>query len=671
MAEKVTKTVEIELTTNQDKLKSGVADANKTLSDLKSTQAKGNKQTDRDQVKRDREEKFKQRSQKQSDKAQSQARRRELQIIQKISKAEKTKTAELRKQTTLLERQARVLNKAQRAGGGGVGGGRGAGGAGMGEGGATSALKKTGFLGKLAIVVGGAVAGVFASQIRAGYQTFVEAERAQAPLAAATLDREGFKVAAAEGYDKYGYVRAETARQALDMARETGNVRDTSFAQMVSRSGAGVGQGGATDMMGMLTRAGVKGFDKADAKGRREFENIIARGMTAGLDKSEAIGSMPEFVSGVERLIQRQGAVSAGTVTSMNVAKLLSFFGQSKQAGFQRSRGAEVLSKVDAAIRKPGGGAEGEAFMMRAFGFGTPGGTAGFMEARGRMQQGVTNPQNLVDMVTQAQREFGRGEASTFALEKVTGLSISQIETLKERVGALRAGGDPEAIGKDIKKFAEQAQSMDDRLETANRAGFAETVIKLGVLTQHLDILGEKVFEPIHAVQVKINEGVMATVVGVEKTVNQLKKIYRDGVGVGTQFAGPRGGEAGGTVGRGTGALPAPGQGRFTSDDPLMRELDKAEQEGRDPKQVLKKMIKKPHIVVTPPATFTPPQGIEPLPAPITSSVESMAASADRAATAAEHTAAHARSAATTGNAALQSGGTPTNDIDYTPGTPQ
>ncbi len=430
MAEKTTKTVEIELTTNDSKLKSGVADANKTLADLKSTQAKGNKQSDRDQVKRDRAEKFKQRSQKQSTKAQDQARRRELQIVQKISKAEKTKTAELRKQTTLLERQARILNKAQRAGGGGagVGGRAGAGGAGAGEGGIAASLKKTGFLGKLAAVVGGAVIGVIGGQIRAGYQTFVEAERAQAPLAAATLDRAGFKAAATEGYEKYGYVRAETARQALDMARETGNVRDVSFAQMVSRSGAGVGIGGATDLMGMLTRAGVKGFDKADAKGRREFENVIARGLAAGLDKSEAIGSMPEFVSGVERLIKRQGAVSAGTVTSMNVAKLLSFFGQSKQAGFQRSRGAEVLAKVDAAIRKPGGGAEGEAFMMRAFGFGTPGGTAGFMEARARMQQGVTGEggvQNLVDMVTQAQREFGRGEAATFALEKVTGLSIS------------------------------------------------------------------------------------------------------------------------------------------------------------------------------------------------------------------------------------------------------
>ncbi len=212
---------------------------------------------------------------------------------------------------------------------------------------------------------------------------------------------------------------------------------------------------------------------------------------------------------------------------------------------------------------------------------------------------------------------------------------------------------------------------MDERLETANRAGFAETVIKLGVLTQHLDILGEKVFEPIHAIQVEINKGVMATVVGVENTVNQLRKIYRDGVGVGAQFAGPRGGEPGSTLGRGITALPAPGQGRFRSDDPLIRELDRAEQEGRDPKQVLKKMIEKPPIVVTPPAPFTAPQGIESLPAPIISSVESMATSADRAATAAEHTAAHARSAATQGNAAVQSGGIQTNDINYTPGTPQ
>ncbi len=523
MAEKVTKTVEIELTTNDSKLKSGVATANKTLSELKSTQAKGNKQSDRDQVKRDREEKFRQGSKKKSDRTQTQARNRELQILKKIAKTEKNKTAELKKQTAELEKQARLQGK---MGKGGAGGGAGGGGAGGGPAGdalakvdsvsSAGGLAKT-ILGKAVLAAFGTMVGVAGSQIRSGYQTFVEAEKAQAPLAAATRDRSGFKAAATEGYAKYGYVRAETARQALDMARQTGNVKDTSFAQMVSRSGSGLGVGGATDLMGLLTRSGQKGFTGTDAKGKRELETIIARGMDAGLTKNEAIGRMPEFVSSVERLVKRQGTVAAGDVTSKNVARLLAFFGQSGLSGLQGARGGEVLNKIDTAIRRPGGGEAGEAFMMRAFGFGTPGGTTEYMDARRRMQQGISGEGNLAAFIRQAEAEKGRGDFSTRYLEEITKLSIVQIEAVKKLIH--EGVTDPQKIKEEIVKFEKAKETTKERLEGITEADdFAGTAKKLATLTQHLDDIGKKVFEPIHGIQENINtlvKGNIEVLVGV------------------------------------------------------------------------------------------------------------------------------------------------------------
>ncbi len=570
MADKVTKTVEIELTTNDSKLKSGVTDANKTLSDLKSTQAKGNKQADREQGKRDRDDKFRKKSQQKSDKSQAQARQRDLQILRKIETAETRRLSAMKKQTTELEKQARLHKAIGGPPGGGPPPGGGGGGGGGGKGPAGGATGSVGTLLKslaTKIVLGtfGVITGVLASQVRAGYQTFVEGEKAQAPLAAATLDRPGFRQAAKVGYEQYGYVRAETARQALDMARETGNVRDVSFAQMVSRSGAGVGLGGSTDLMGLLTRSGQKGFEQTNSKGKREFENVIARGMDAGLTKNEAIGRMPEFISGITRLVQRQGAVAAGDVTAMSAAKLLSFFGKSDKTGFQGARGAEVISKLDAAVRKPGGGEEGEALMMRAFGFGTPGGTAGFMEARERMQQGITGTggvQNLIDMVTQAQREFGGGEGTIFALEKVTGLSISQIKGVMERVDALKAGGDASKIKKDIEKFAAGAPTIKSKEAAADTAGFAKTVKKLSTLTQHLDNIGGKVFTPIHSIQEGINKMVneeMPVVVGfleiAAKAATKSSDTLVDIRNMGADFAGRPGGPLGRTR-RGIGGKP-------------------------------------------------------------------------------------------------------------------
>ncbi len=509
MAEKVTKTVEIELTTNDSKLKSGVADANKTLSELKSTQAKGNKQSDRDQVKRDREEKFRQGSKKKSDRTQTQARNRELQIVNKLANAEKKKTAELRKQTAELEKQARLQGKMGRGGGGTGGGGAGGGPAGDALAKVDDVSSAGGFaktiLGKAVLAAFGTMVGVAGSQVRAGYQTFVEAEKAQAPLAAATRDRTGFKAAATEGYEKYGYVRSETAKQALDMARQTGNVRDTSFAQMVSRSGSGLGMGGATDLMGLLTRSGQKGFTGTDAKGKRELETIIARGLDAGLTGNEAIGRLPEFVSSVERLVKRQGTVAAGDVTSKNVARLLAFFGQSGLSGLQGARGGEILNKIDTAIRRPGGGEAGEAFMMRAFGHGTPTGTTKYMDARRRMQQGITGEGNLQAFIRQAEAEKGRGDFSTRYLEEITKLSIAQIEAVKKLVH--EGVTDPQKYKEELAKFEKAKETIKGRLEGITEADdFAGTAKKLATLTQHLDDIGKKVFEPIHGIQENINK---------------------------------------------------------------------------------------------------------------------------------------------------------------------
>lgn len=404
-----------------------------------------------------------------------------------MQRMDKERLAHAKKMTAELEKQAKLAKK-----GGGKKGGAG--------GGQKSLLSKAvGALGKAAKFVGIAGLTMVGSHVRSGYQQYAQVGKARAGLQAVSTDAAGLEAAVGPGR-KLGYTEEQTTQQAAAVAGRTGSVRDVNFAQKVSRAGVGLDFDAASRQMGGTRQAGFAGFQQGGG-GRKEMQRMIAMGMESGLEA----GRLPEFAEGISSLVAKQAAVSGGAVSNAGISALMAKFGQSGMSGFQGARGAAVASKLDQAIRKPGGGAEGESFQMRAQGFGVPGGTSSFMGARRQMQKGISDPRNLMRMVDQARSEFGGGEASTHALEKLTGLSIEQIEGTKSIVDQMKAGGKTEEEAmKELKALGETSKPIEAQVLEASKTGFLEVVQGVAKVDEHLMKIGEVVWEPLHRVQLDL-----------------------------------------------------------------------------------------------------------------------------------------------------------------------
>ncbi len=519
----INKKIEIEIGGNIEPLEKAVSNANDVTSKFRREQNQESKKGDTSDNKKATKSKATVALEDRLSKVKGRVQTKELKLLRDSNKAQKTKTAELEKQVVLLKKQLGIVKQINKKGGADAGmGGGGGGGFFKGFGGM---LKR--FAVAVPLLAAGAAVGAVSSQVRAGYQTYVEAEQAQAGLQSLTRDRAGYDAAVGPGY-AMGFTRSETARQAIDIARKTGDVGAVTLAQQVTRAGVGLDFGGASNVMGQLAQAG-QGFGKKDPRGKKELENIIARGFESGLDRSR----MGEFISGVGSLIQRQGGVAVGDVSGASAAKLLALLGGTDQTGFQGTRGAAVLSKLDQSVRRPGGGEEGKAFLMRAFGFGTPGGTAGFMEARARQQQGIAGPkgvENFLDIFKQAKREFGRGDASTFVLEELTGLSQVQVEGLKDIASKLEeaTGGDRTRLEEEIAEALKSAKSIEEQMLAANMTDFATVVTELAKITKHLDELGKEVFDPIHEIQKNINKVIADNIPAIKKFLETIAGATTD-----------------------------------------------------------------------------------------------------------------------------------------------
>lgn len=363
-----------------------------------------------------------------------------------------------------------------------------------------------GLIGKLGGAIGTAikaatlgVGAMVATHVASGYQAYASTGKAKAGLLGVTKDVGGYDEAVIAGREQ-AYTAEETTRQAAGVARRTGSIRDVSFAQKVSRAGVGMNVESAAGQMGGMRQAGFSGFGQGGS-GRKEFQRMISMGMESGLEA----GRMPEFAEGINALVSKQAGAAAGDVSNQGLTALMAKFGQSGLSGFQGARGAAVAQKLDQAIRKPGAGAEGESFMMRAQGFGVQGGNTSYMDARRQMQKGISDPKNLVRMISQAQAEYGAGEGSTRALEELTGLTISQIEGTKSIVASLTEGNltAEQAEGK-LKELANTAKPIEEQVLEATNTGFLDVVQGVADVDERLMAIGEEVWHPLHEAQKKL-----------------------------------------------------------------------------------------------------------------------------------------------------------------------
>ncbi len=384
--------------------------------------------------------------------------------------------------------------------------------------------------------IAGGLLGVVTSQMQQAYAARLQYGQAYGQLAGlggrgqgkATIDRaRGLGV-------RMGFDPSAVAGIAGATARATGRLGGTDLTTaMQFMRATGMDIGGTANIMGGLARGGA-----GTGRTRQEMQKMLAMGMETGLKRAR----MPEFFQAMTGLVNRQASVMAGDVSAMPAARLLAQMQMSKLSGLTGARGGAALAQLDAAIRKPGGGEAGQALMLQAFGFGKPGGTATYYEALKRQEQGIFGAGNAQAMFAEARRQYGGGEAAILALREMTGLSISQLEALRDVVDSNVSS---EEMQEQILRLEQEAGKKGGRFDLGREAtkqmkAFGDTTKRLAHLTNRLVNIGDKLKKPIENIQDHINnlvEELTPTIVSALKFIsdklddvaNMLKEHFAPG----------------------------------------------------------------------------------------------------------------------------------------------
>jgi hypothetical protein len=362
----------------------------------------------------------------------------------------------------------------------------------------------------MALAAGGAYVGAVQSQIREGYGQWSQYRQAQGGLIGTGATMQGMAVARRRGVDR-GYRPVESMMQARDVAQQTGNARAVTSAQDISRI-TGMDMGGASGFMGQVARAG--GNFNLDRKtgGDKQLEKAIAAGFESGLERAR----MPEFIQGVGKLVEMQAGRQGGDVATGGFAQMLAAMGMTGDSGMQGARGANVLAQLNEAMVKPGGGDHGQALMLQAYGFGKPGGDTSYYEALKRQETGATSVENVKALFAETQSQYGGGQEQILALREMTGLSITQLESLREGVDNLDDGALKEAI--------EKSKPIDEQSLTQMKE-MGGHLQRLAGLDDRLVNIGDQFAANIESLQDAVNTGIDKGLPFAEGTLNMVTSI--------------------------------------------------------------------------------------------------------------------------------------------------
>ena len=372
--------------------------------------------------------------------------------------------------------------------------------------------------------IGGALIGMVTSQLSDAYATRQQYGRAYGGLIGQGGRRRDLERARGRG-QRFGFGGIETATQARGVARQTGQIGAVTTAQALARStGADVMEAGS--FMGQLTRLGQGFGGKAGKGGKKELVNVLAMGFESGLDRAR----MPEFMQSVGTLAERAGAATAGDVDVGSISRIMALMGKGG-SGLQGARGSRVLGRLDQAVKGPGGGEAGQALMLQAFGFGKPGGQTSYYDALRRQEQGVLGEggaENLRALFSETKSQYGGGEAQILALRNMTGLTIDQLEAMREVV---ESGDDQESQMERLKELAAESKSIEEQGLDAMRKGFGDTVKRVAQLENRLIGMGEALKEPVERIQNVINRLIdrffPVIVEALERIASFLEEIFR------------------------------------------------------------------------------------------------------------------------------------------------
>lgn len=387
---------------------------------------------------------------------------------------------------------------------GGAGGGGGRAGGGRGRFAGTKGFFKTLLKGIGGMVMGGVMGllggafGLLTGQLSGGY-----AEREQYGRAYGQLAGTGGRLSALNRQMHFGarmgFGGIEMAQQALPFARATGVVGGGALRTgMALQRASSLNAGEAAGFMGLLTQAGTGFGGKAGRAGKAELVKTLALGVHSGLDRAR----MPEFFAATTQLVQRQMGATAGRVDSSAAARLLAMLGASGQPGLQGARGGQIAAALDKAIRQPGGGEAGQAFMLQAMGFGKPGGGASYYEALRKQERGVFGAGNLQAMFAESQAQYGGGQAQILALRQLTGLTIDQLEAVRDVVNSNMTNAEKQEA---LKKIESEAKSIEEQALDEMKE-FGDTTRHMAELQNRSIGIGDQIKESVEDIQRVVNE---------------------------------------------------------------------------------------------------------------------------------------------------------------------
>lgn len=331
--------------------------------------------------------------------------------------------------------------------------------------------------------------------------------------------------------EQYGYSVQESVDQMRGVARATGGIGLLQDIQATSRT-TGMDIGEMTGFSGTLTRAGnqMKG-----EKGRRLFARVLTDAVSSGLDDSR----VGEHFDAVANMVQATAETEAGEVNTKQISGLLRNI-SGLGAGFQGARGAGFLTKFDTVLKGGGGGDAERAFMLQSMGFGTPGGGTSFYDALKRMQRGIfgkDGAENFVAMLRHAETVGGGGEETNYILNKLTGVTLDQIETFRAAFSggglaglqrALDAEGDPEKdvqqrLVDGVRTFTEGARvqaNLTNRLVDIGE----QNIASVRELRSAVNDLGDKTIVPLMTDAFKLIVDVIAP--GIRQITSWLTGIF-------------------------------------------------------------------------------------------------------------------------------------------------
>lgn len=286
----------------------------------------------------------------------------------------------------------------------------------------------------------------------------------------------------------------------------------TNYALKASRIG-GVNPG---EIVSLLTAQAQGG--KMNRAAARELGRVMTASHKSAL-KGVRVG---EYLKSVQMLMQRAFGQTSGVVRASDIAAKLNMLGRGGAPGLLGARGASMAARLDQAIRQPGAGEAGDAFIKEALGWG-PNSMVSFFDVVRQQQRGFLGKggeKTLRNIIERATTRYGTDDRRSFALSRVLKVTMDQAE---EIIKAVETNQPDQKLHDLLQKAVPRslAEINTDLLDAVKHA--AQETTKLVKNVDGLDDKMRKLQEQINNLLTKgtpLIENVVSALTTLTKTIN-------------------------------------------------------------------------------------------------------------------------------------------------------